>query len=154
VTAGASDSQLAPRPELCLTLYLHLILEPAPTPWPPLPAGGVAFLPVPTDSLEFQMGVAWQFPSFAVALGRSYFQRLLRALPNLGRAAARCPALADLSGDGAGGGGPGDSGSQEQGLWGAAWSEVRACMHAVVEGTRCMPLRPYLACRSFGVLPL
>jgi hypothetical protein len=37
----------------------------------------------------WRMGVLWQFPAYAVALGSSYFQRLLVALPHLA-AAVRC----------------------------------------------------------------
>jgi hypothetical protein len=59
-------------------------------------AGGVAFSPVDPSSFEFQVGAAWRFPAFAIALGCSYFQRLLRALPHLASAAARCPALSGL----------------------------------------------------------
>ena len=59
--------------------------------------GGIAFTPVAPDSLEFQLGAAWHFPPFAVALGASYFQRLLAALPALAAAARRCPALAALA---------------------------------------------------------
>jgi hypothetical protein len=57
-------------------------------------AGGVRFLPVLGDSLEFYLGAVWGFPAFAIALGCSYFQRLLSALPHLASAAARCPAFA------------------------------------------------------------
>jgi hypothetical protein len=39
------------------------------------------------------MGVMWQFPAFAVALGASYFRRLLAAKPHLALAARRCPAF-------------------------------------------------------------
>jgi hypothetical protein len=61
------------------------------------PAGGVAYEPVAADSLEFQLAAAWQFPAFAVALGCSYFRRLLAAMPHLAAAARRCPALAAYS---------------------------------------------------------
>ncbi|KAI8472503.1 MAG: hypothetical protein J3K34DRAFT_503504 [Monoraphidium minutum] len=58
--------------------------------------GGVRFAAVGPESVEFQMGVTWRFPSFAVALGSSYFQRLLAALPHLAAAARRVPAFATL----------------------------------------------------------
>jgi hypothetical protein len=51
--------------------------------------GGLCYLPVPEHSVMWRMGVLWQFPAYAVALGSSYFQRLLVALPHLA-AAVRC----------------------------------------------------------------
>ena len=52
------------------------------------------YQPVAPDSFEFALSAEWGFPPFAVALGSSYFQRLLAALPQLAAAAARCPSLA------------------------------------------------------------
>ena len=51
------------------------------------------------DSFEFAAAAQWRFPAFAVALGRSYFQRLLAAKPYLaeiargagGEPGALCP---------------------------------------------------------------
>lgn len=73
-----------------------LISTAPPRPTPPLLKlpGGVRFQPVGAESMEFQMGVAWQFPAFSIALGCSYFQRLLCAMPHLAAAARRCPAFA------------------------------------------------------------
>ncbi len=42
-------------------------------------ADGVVFMPVSTDSQLFQLAATWQFPAFTIALGSSYFQRLLQA---------------------------------------------------------------------------
>jgi hypothetical protein len=49
---------------------------------------------VRAESLEFELGASWHFPAFSVALGCSYFQRLLARLPHLADAARRFPALA------------------------------------------------------------
>lgn len=58
--------------------------------------GGVVYQPVHPESIEFKMGAMWHFPAFAVALGSSYFQRLLVEMPHLTRAACQCPAFANL----------------------------------------------------------
>ncbi|KIY97263.1 hypothetical protein MNEG_10699 [Monoraphidium neglectum] len=58
--------------------------------------GGVPYEPVTLGSAEFQMGVMWHFPAFAVTLGASNFRRLLAATPHLARAARRCPAFAGV----------------------------------------------------------
>ncbi|KAI8462800.1 MAG: hypothetical protein J3K34DRAFT_498165 [Monoraphidium minutum] len=58
--------------------------------------GGLPYAPVAPDSPEFAMAAAWQLPAFAVALGSSYFQRLLAALPHLAGAAAQLPEFARL----------------------------------------------------------
>jgi hypothetical protein len=83
----------APSPPPVVTSY-PLSDDPSPLPPPPLarPAR-LDFLPVEPGGALHRMAAAWHFPAFAVALGDSYFQRLLAAMPHLAAGAARLPAF-------------------------------------------------------------
>lgn len=52
------------------------------------------FTPVSPHSFEARVGALWGFPAFTIALGSSYFRRLLAALPRLRAVAAGVPSLA------------------------------------------------------------
>ncbi|KAG2487628.1 hypothetical protein HYH03_013767 [Edaphochlamys debaryana] len=56
--------------------------------------GGVRFMPLRSDSMLFATGVHWGFSAFALALGSSYFQRLLEITPMLKAAVRHAPHLA------------------------------------------------------------
>ena len=51
-------------------------------------------MPVHCESWLAERGAAWHFPAFNVALGSSYFQRLLVALPHLAAAVSQVPSFA------------------------------------------------------------
>ncbi|KXZ53170.1 hypothetical protein GPECTOR_7g1062 [Gonium pectorale] len=53
--------------------------------------GGVTFLPLSVNSVLFYNGVHWGFSAFALALGSSYFQRLIEMTPTLSVAVYHSP---------------------------------------------------------------
>ncbi|GIM07886.1 hypothetical protein Vretimale_11920, partial [Volvox reticuliferus] len=67
--------------------------------------GGIRFMPVHIDSMLYYNGVHWGFSAFALALGSSYFQRLVEITPTLNAAVRHAPpfvAYAAYMRDGAG----------------------------------------------------
>ncbi|KAF8059153.1 hypothetical protein HT031_005325 [Scenedesmus sp. PABB004] len=52
---------------------------------------GVAYMPVDLRSFYAAVAARWAFPAFPIALGSSYFQRLLVRLPQVAAAALACP---------------------------------------------------------------
>ncbi|PNH10991.1 hypothetical protein TSOC_002206 [Tetrabaena socialis] len=56
--------------------------------------GRVRFMPVSTDSILYATGTTWGFSAFALALGSSYFQRLIEAIPLLNATVRHAPAYA------------------------------------------------------------
>lgn len=71
---------------------MNVIVSPV---FPGLPADGIKYMPVSTDSFLFRAAHAWQFPAFVICLGSSYMQRMLAKLPQLTVAAAACPGFED-----------------------------------------------------------
>lgn len=51
-------------------------------------------MPVSTDSMLYYNGVHWGFSAFALALGSSYFQRLVEITPTLNAAVRHAPPFA------------------------------------------------------------
>jgi hypothetical protein len=56
----------------------------------------MAYAPLTDETEYFSLGVRWGFSAFALCLGGSYFQRLLRRVPSLAAAVHAAPAFAAL----------------------------------------------------------
>ncbi|GLC74531.1 hypothetical protein PLESTF_001524100 [Pleodorina starrii] len=79
--------------------------------------GGIRFMPVSTDSMLFLNGVHWGFSAFALALGSSYFQRLVEITPTLNAAVRHAPPFAAYAAymrDGGNGASPANKAQQQQ----------------------------------------
>ncbi|EFJ44061.1 hypothetical protein VOLCADRAFT_95762 [Volvox carteri f. nagariensis] len=76
--------------------------------------GGIRFMPVSSDSMLYYNGVHWGFSAFALALGSSYFQRLVEITPTLNAAVRHAPPFAAYAAYMRDGGGVAQTKQQQQ----------------------------------------